>query len=287
MIRRTVFILFFCLSLFAVARFCHHQTKGFRISKIKNNTYPVYTNTSGVNFYVSSLLQQKYYYLDRGLQSFSFISEDGKTVLKILNNRYQDRLFWLNLFSLPPPFEKWRLEKIAVAKTKLHRNFLSYKIAYEQLKEETGLIFFHAFPDQLKQKARIVDNIGIEHCIDLNTTAFLIQKKATLFYPYLSQLKEKGDTEKAKQALSALLKFCVDRYKKGIGDNDALIRTNFGFCQGKPMQIDVGPFYLDPVLKNPSSYKEEIHKMSLSLSHWLQEHYPELSTTLDELLQSL
>lgn len=71
----------------AAARFSHHATAGFRISKIQNNFFHV--QEYGHPF----IPQGPFTYLGRGLQSFAFVSEDGNYVLKIFNNHYQRTLF--------------------------------------------------------------------------------------------------------------------------------------------------------------------------------------------------
>ena len=271
-------ILISLLIIYGISRFCHHQTAGFRMSKIQDNTFPV-------EQYVLPKIElpQKFIYLGRGLQSFSFISEDQAMVLKIFNNRYQNRLFWLN--HLPFFFQ----EKIALAKQKLARNFNSYKIAFEDLQTETGLLYFHPTQtDYLHQRVILVDNLGIEHEVNLDKTGFLLQKKAILFYPYIKHLMEQHDLEKAQKALGAFVEFLKHRYEKGIGDNDQLVRANFGFLEEAiPMQIDVGPFYKDETLKNPDLYKNQLLESTLSLKHWLEAHYPELAIYLNEVIKSL
>lgn len=272
--------LFFCLLIiYGVSRFCHHQTAGFRMSKIQDNTFPE------ASYCLPKIeLHQKFSYLGRGLQSFSFVSEDQTMVLKVFNNRYQNRLFWLRCI----PSFMWAKEKMALANKKLTRNFNSYKIAFEELKKETGLLYFH--PTQthhLQQTVILVDKLGIEHALDLDKTGFLLQKKATLFYPYIEHLMEERNLEKAQQALSAFIGFLKNRYEKGIGDSDQLVRANFGFLEdAAPMQIDVGPFYKDDSLKNPALYKTELFTSTLSLKHWLEGHYPELAHYLQELIEN-
>lgn len=258
------------LAVYALSRFCHHQTAGFSMAKIKDNTFPVEMEAQEIN------LKGEFRYLGRGLQSFSFLSEDGQTVLKIFNNRYQSRLFWY-------PFFPFMEKKITLAKSKLKRNFNSYKIAFDELKEETGLLYFH--PDQthhLKQTVTLVDKLGIKHPLDLDSTGFLVQKKAVLFYPYVNSVMEKNDLATAKQALSSFVALLKSRYEKGIGDNDALVRTNFGFINDRPMQIDVGPFYRDETLKN--DYKKELVESTLNLKHWLEAYYPDLASYFNELI---
>ncbi|HSX03461.1 MAG TPA: hypothetical protein VLG76_01895 [Rhabdochlamydiaceae bacterium] len=269
--------IFALLALYAVSRFCHHQTAGFTMAKIQNNTFPLEVNAQTIE------LKGKFRYFGRGLQSFSFLSEDGKVVLKILNNRYQNRLFWIKFC----PFTAWKNKTATVAESKLRRNFNSYRIAYEELKGETGLIYFHpAQTGHLHQTIILIDKLGIEHPLELDDTAFLLQKKATLFYPYIDSLMEKNDLLKAKQALSSFALFLKSRYAKGIADNDALVRTNFGFLDGAPMQIDVGPFYRNDALKEPANGKKELLESTLNLKHWLEAHYPVLASYFNEIIEA-
>lgn len=258
--------------LYLVARFCHHETAGFRIAKIEGNTFAMRCDSKAD----PSIFDQKFHYFGRGLQSFSFLSEDGKLVLKIFNNRYQKRIFWLEHL---PFFQK----KVELAYQKLERNFTSYKIAYEELPKETGILYFHPSTTQeFSKKLHLVDKLGIEHLVDLDKTAFLIQRRATLFYPYLQQLIEENKIEEAKAALASYLSYLKLRASKGIGDHDPLIRANMGFYEGEPMQIDVGPFYKDESLKDPLVCKKHLESFTLALKHHLENHYPELASYLHE-----
>lgn len=267
--------IFIIALIFGIARFCHHQTAGFRMAKIEGNTFLMECPAIAEK----SCFKQKFRYFGRGLQSFSFLSEDGTLVLKIFNNRYQNRIFWLQ--HLP-----FFADKVKCARQKLQRNFTSYQIAYEQLKEETGVLYFHpSVTNYLNQKVTLIDKLGIEHELDLDKTGFLVQKRALLFYSYLDQLMETGQLDEAKNALSSYIAFVKKRCEKGIGDNDPLIRANAGFYEGRPMQIDVGPFYLDDSLKNPEICKKQLERAALSLKHHLENSYPELGTYLHEIME--
>ncbi|MGE5196842.1 MAG: hypothetical protein ACM3JI_05890, partial [Anaerolineae bacterium] len=83
------------------------------------------------------------------------------------------------------------------------------------------------------------------------------------------------------------LELLILRCQKGIADNDALIRTNFGFIDGKAVQIDVGPFSKDSQTREKTCYSKEIVRITTSLKHWLEEHFPELLHELNEQLDQL
>lgn len=268
--KRILGILLIALSFWPLARFCHHQTKGFSLAKIANNTSCLpHQHSDPLPRDLSPLLNQKFYYLDRGLQSFSFVSEDGKVVLKLFNNRYQKRLFWLKFFPNSAAKTAYNLQKWGMA-------FTSYQLAYEKLQKETGLLFFHPQKCNECPHVSIVDNLGITHSINLSNYAFALQKKATLAFPYLASCAEEKRWNDAQTALSSLVHLIQKKMDLGLIDRDPLIRTNIGFIDGKAIQIDLGPFTLAREVKTSTQQKEEIAKITLSLRHWIENHQPEL-----------
>lgn len=258
------------LALWGIARFCHYQTDGFRLSKLQDNTSPFLDQfplplEREEKSHLDRLLNQPYTYLARGKQSFAFVSKDGTTVLKFFNNRNQRKVRWL------------RSKK---AKQKLEATFRSYQIAADLLKNETGLLYFHPRKGVEEfSPVTIIDRLQIAHAVDINKHGFLLQKRAVLPYEYLGAL----DTiEQKKQAIEALISLLRTKMQRGIADHDPIIRANVGFDGNRPIQIDIGPFTHDPSLLSVENQKKALHKMTLSFKHWLEAHYPELTETLDE-----
>lgn len=264
---------FLLVGIWAVARFCHHQTDGFRMSKLIDNSSPFAWQiptplAEDEKVAIDALLSQRFTYLARGKQSFAFVSEDGQTVLKLFNNRLHRRAKWL------------RSEK---AKQKLDAVFTSYQLADERLKEETGLLYFHPQAgDDRFPNTKLIDRLGIVHEIDLNHCGFLLQKRAVLAYDYLKGCK--GDEER-KAAVIAIVELMRAKMDIGIADHDPLVRANIGFSQGQPIQIDVGPLSENPELKDLEKQREELTKMTLGFKHWLEANYPELTSTLHEAIK--
>jgi len=274
--------LFCALSIF-VARFTHRQTKGFRLSKIQENTapssLPPLLHTEEEKEEARTLLQGKFTYLGRGLQSFCFLSEEGNTVLKLFNNRYQRKIFWLRLL----PFTE---KEVSYLESKLCKTFESYVLAYKELKKETGLLYLQIHPSEIEVSVTILDPLHIEHTVSLKETAFLLQKKAEPFYVCLERLIYEGKEKEAQEALISLIDFLRARCEKGIGDNDPLIRTNFGFVGTALIEFDVGPFSKDPMIAKPEVYQKEILRITTSLKEWLEVRDPRLAAFLIKLLNS-
>lgn len=278
------------IGCYLAARFCHHQTKGFTIAKIKNNTYELSTSQLSLEkkSELEELLKQKYSYFSRGLQSFCFLSEDGKTVLKLFNNRYQTKIALWKYASYLPFFYKTASDKIVYLESKLKMTFESYQIASELFPQETALIYFQAHPaKQLNVWVTLVDNLGIEHSVDLNQSAFILQKKAIPFYFYLEQLIKGQDWLQCQRIIKKLFDLSLLRLKQGISDRDPLIRTNFGVIDGEPIYIDVGPFVKSSSAYNPTHARKELSTMFLGLKHWLEKkELYNLASDVDALLQT-
>lgn len=286
---KNIFFSISCLiGVLSIARFCHHATQGFALSKIQENlinSNPIPTSEDQ-KAWLGSLKTQKFHYLARGMQSFAFESEDGQYVLKLFNNRYQRNIQFFSLLSHFPCIKTWALSRMHYFENKLCKAFNSYQIAYDQMPQQTGLLYAHLYPTcDLPGSLTIVDPLNIHHQIDLNRVGFLLQKKATLVYPTLKTYLQNQDRDGAKKALSSLIELFFWKWRQGIADNDPLIRTNYGFCDGRAIQIDVGPLSPQNPLMDLEQYKKEIERITASLKNWLNKNAPELIPFLDQELQ--
>lgn len=271
------------------ARFCEKKTDGFSIAFIHSDlTYHSAWETKPVSQETDAELEkifaQKFRYLGCGGQSFVFVSEDDQYVVKIFKQRHfrKPYSFLLNL-PLPGVLELSRLRKLNKALFKLDRDFTSYKLAYEELREETGLIYIHLNKGtDLNRSLNIIDKIGIEHRIDLDKIEFVIQRRAEHLYPHINTLMQRGDIDGAKQALQAILKVIVTRCKKGIFDEDPRIHTNLGFIGPRAIFIDVGRFVRDETRMLPSVYTHDLKAiLGKHFRPWLEKSHPQLLAHLD------
>lgn len=271
------------LLIVAICRFCHHATDGFQLTKIQNNIFAVHeVYAHDGEGEAKQLLSQPFTYLARGKQSFVFLSQDGKSVLKLLNNHYQKRIWTLGML---PQFA-WQKQKLAYFQKKMQMTCQSYQLVFDDLQKETGLLFLHLDKtSHLKQKVTIIDKLGIAHQVDLDTTGFILQKRATLAYPQFEAWIEKGDLLAAKQGIASLLTLLNTRLEKGLNDRDPLIRTNIGFINGKAYFLDLGPFSKNVQPKPAELAQAEIRKITHSLRAWLAEREPELALFFEEELK--
>jgi hypothetical protein len=287
--KNAIFVSLWILTLVGVARFCHHATHGFCLSKIHSNLIkerlPQLASENDREF-INTLFQQKFRFLGRGLQSFVFESEDKEYVLKLFNNRYQRKIQFFSLLAHFPCARSWALSQRHYFQEKLLKTFNSYQIAFEEMKEKTGLLYIHLNPTtNLTHPVTLIDCLNIQHKINPNEMGFLIQKKATLVYPALKKYLSNQDLEGAQQALISLIALFFWKWHHAINDNDPLIRTNYGFIDGKAIQIDVGPLAKQISPPNIEQRLLQIDKITASLKFWLNENEPSLLPFLDQELQ--
>lgn len=287
-----LFPLSLALLYHVLATFCDIRTDGFSVARIHSDlSYRSDWETAPLSpenkIKLESGLEQKFHYLGCGGQCFAFGSEDGRYVIKFFKHKIRKPYSYFLKLPLPWPLSERQKRYLEKALFKLNRDFTSYKIAYEELQEETGVIYIHLnkgpFPSP---SVTIVDKLGIEHQIALDKVEFVIQSKAELVYSRIEGLMVKGDLAEARQALRAILEVIVSRCKKGIFDEDPRIHRNFGFVNDKPIFIDVGRFVRDPLRKDPSVYKADLRTITKRFRSWLNESYPELVTILDEELHA-
>lgn len=268
----------FFVAFFAVAKFCKKQTGGFTISRISSHlSYDPrwdVAHTPDEEAFLRKITNQPYYFLGKGAQSFVFCSQDEKYVIKFFRHNHMSVPLW----------QRWSASSASKRHSKLSKDFSSYKIAYEMLKEETALLYLHLNKTtHLQCSLDLVDKLGIHHPIPLDQYEFLVQKKADLVYPALDTMMKGGRTDDAKVALSGLVHFLAYRSQQGIFDKDPDLNSNFGFIGTKTIQIDIGRFKFRP----PQKDKNEIVRITDNLHQWLMMWYPELDTHLKSEIEKL
>lgn len=262
------------VALYGVERFCHSQTDGFAMARIRSSlTYQEKWETTPPNqAQLAEICKQKFHYLTKGAQCYIFASEDQKYVLKFF--RFDHMRVPLLLESLSVLEEKKQKKRQA-----LEKDFASYKIAFEDLKEETGLFAVHLNKSKGQYPAvTLVDKLQIAHIVPLDEMEFILQRRAELVFPYLDRLMAEGDTDQAKDSISSLVQLMATIQNKGIIDFDPKLKKNFGFIEGKAVQIDLGRF----IKKQTGGDIYPALRMKNELSDWLNANHPSLLEHLDQ-----
>lgn len=248
------------------------------------STLPVSAEKEQLPPQVNSILEEKFFYLAKGHQSFVFVSEDGEYILKFY--RFPSHLRPMSWITHPVAylFDKNRIKIKDYNLDKLRSSFESYRIAYNELKEESGLIYLHLDKtDHLKKRIVLVDSLGVSYLVDLDSTHFLVQKKGELIFPLLSNLVKQEKLDDAKKVIDEVIALIVTRCHKGIADLDPVLEKNYGWLAGKAIHLDSGRFKKVETL----SEKEEVLRITKGLKVWLQETNPDLLAHYENRVDSL
>lgn len=205
-------------------------------------------------------LSQKYTYLARGAQSFAFLSEDGKYVVKFFRMKHlQSKL----KDHFRPGVVKRRAEN-------LQSIFSAHKLAWDELKEETGLVFLHLNKScNLNLCLEVKDWLGRTHKIDLDKTEFVLQEKAELIFTHMKKVKEKEGIKGVEKTLAAFLGLVQTQIDRGIFDRDKAVSHNYGFVGDKPVHLDIGRLTKGEKLG-------EYERIYGRVAAWLKENAPEV-----------
>jgi hypothetical protein len=275
-------IALFAVCFYGVAKFCKKQTGSFTLSRISSQLKPeprwdTLPLPPGELADLRQILNQPYTYLNKGAQSFVFASQDGNYVIKFFRHHHMSAPLWL----------RWNQKTVTKRHGKLYKDFDSYKLAFDNLREETGLLYLHLNKtSHLNKTLTITDKFDRTHDLNLDQVDFIIQRKADLVHDKINAQVAQGDLEGAKKTISSLINLIVLRCKKGYCDDDPNIATNCGIYQDHAIKIDVGRFYVDPKMKKPLFYKPELYHITRPFRVWLLKNHPKLAEHLDhEILQ--
>lgn len=283
--------LFLFLGLvYGLGRIYYAFTAGFSVSEISstipyNKKFEIEPLTAVQQEKLHAILAQNYTYLGKGCQSYVFGSDDGGYVIKFLKYKHFTPQKWLYLFSFIPAIDNYRLKKIEVKEKKLDDIFSSWKIAYEELQKETGILYVHLNKTtDLQQKISIIDKLGFTSLINADEYEFLIQKRAKSFTKTLEDYMKSGNVISAKKLIDQLFAMVVTEYQAGVGDNDHALMQNTGVLEHLPIHVDVGQFVKKESFKDKLVQDQELFNKTYKFKVWLKKRYPELADHLHQKL---
>lgn len=215
---------------------------------------------------------QNYHFLAAGRQSFAFVSDDGKIVLKFFNKKYLEMPWYSFLFS----GEKEKREK--------RKKYFdeSYFLAEKFLAGQTGLLYVHLGKTKNLPKIVVQDGANRQFAIDLNSVPFILQRKGELIYDSLQKIYETKGEQAFLSALDDFLDLIALRITLGIADGDHDVEHNYGFLDDKPFHLDPGRLYLRD-LSSKHALTHEWWVGTHGMRKWLKKAYPDLVSQFDEM----
>ncbi len=284
-------ILFVPLLFYGGGQLYYALTDGFTIGNIERSVefdapWQLRTPTNHEADLANRILSQRFKYMDKGCQSYVFVSEDGKYVLKFIKHQRFRTKPWLDALAIIPPLQSYREERIAHKKNKLKNLLIGWQTAFNELPRETGIVCVHLNERSgTPRTIEIIDKMGFSHLIELQNYQYMIQGKADMLEKVLKRLIVENREDEVKLLLDRILAMVETFYMRGFADNDHAILQNTGVIDGYPLPIDVGQFVRDPTATNSQNYKQALFNKTYRLRNWLGERSPHLKEYLESRLK--
>jgi hypothetical protein len=262
--KRLVLFLLFTAFVLALPSAFKRFTCGFKLAKMHIDLpfrpdWEVAPSLSRED--LNAILDQPFSYLDKGAQCYVFQSGDERHVVKLF--RYDQP----HIIRHKKTSVEWKREKL----------FSACLLAYQKAREETGLVYLHL--NVTRGEVPILHAkgpIGQTLHFHLDRYRFAIQKKAQPFRASLLEAYHSSDKDALPRLIDSFVSVLSSRLGKGIGNSDPTVSRNFGFLEGKAVEIDFGNYYVHP----PTI--DEMHRYTHRLRRWLKHHAPEWVSYLDE-----
>jgi hypothetical protein len=209
---------------------------------------------------IRGILAQPFTYLDRGKQSYVFLSQDKQVVLKFF-----DAL----------QFQSTHLSESRLQR-RYHRLFGGHELAYVTNRKNTRILCAKLKEDPVFDfPVELIDRFGRKQSLSLKTVPFILQKAAVPTGVRLSQLLDQGNLEQAKLCLRKIIDLYLDEYKMGLSDKDRNFMHNTGFVRENVVRIDVGRLRYRERNKNRERMIHSVKRvMGVRSSKWLERYYP-------------
>jgi hypothetical protein len=277
-----VLLLLFIVTLARVDRIFFKRGSSFSVRFLYSNLenrpeWQLPPPTDGQLTVLDQVLKQKFHYLAKGAHCYAFISEDQNYVVKF--HRYAShmrKLSWVN-HPFSYRFSERRKKIKEYNLQKLSYNLKSYIDSFQNLQEETGLIFLHInHTENLRRHITLVDKTKAEYQVPLDDVTFILQHKANLIYPTLDTLVGSGKIEEAKQVVTSIVQLITSCCQKGFVDEDPVLRKNYGLLAKKAIHIDIGDLIRKEGIEKRENYIPHVKEMTESLRKRLETTYPAL-----------
>jgi hypothetical protein len=282
-VKKAVFLILFSAACLYLPLGMKRATCGFRLQKIEcsmpfSSDWEAAPPTPAVQLQLQRILDQPFSYLDKGMQSYVFKSEDDLYVIKFF--RFDES------FNPIRRFIRTQVRKRALhphALKRISHLFAACKLAYTLAPEETEVLYLHLNCTKDKLPSLLLKGpLGRSFSLPLDSYRFVIQKKALPLEKTLLLAKQTAQME---PYLDALLSLLSQRSSKGIINCDRNLFRNFGFIGQKAIEIDFGNYRYSSDVRAPDLRTKEIRRFTASLRVWLESYAPEWVAYLDEKLR--
>lgn len=236
----------------------HNKALGFTVAKITSDFsyHAEWDVPCDMAPDLENTLSQPFHYLAAGSQSYAFVSEDGKTVLKFFRMKHQ--ILHLR--------DWWTRDRSEERKQNLFSIYDAHRLAFQDMKEDAGLLYLHLNKTaHLQKQVKLIDRLGRSHFVNLDDVEFVIQEKAELIFSRMKKFLK--DPKKWDEHVLKVMELVQRRIDKGISDHDKAVTHNFGFVGARAIQLDIGRIHQE---KKPQDYPRILER----IERWRQKNTP-------------
>ncbi len=270
--------LLFGLVSFTVVRIYFLLTDDFRLAhlayEVPDSPEQKIPFSSNPHLLDALLQKEPYTYIGKGAQSYVFLSPDQQHVLKCFKFKHLRPAHWSSILSFTSLFKEFREEAEARRQKKLSRLFKGYRLAYETIPEESGLLFLQLSPSHQRQLIIIKDKLGFSRELDLGEVCFIIQKKGETLASTLNRLLAASQVEEAEKRIEQILSLYHKEHALGVYDSDRNLLNNVGFAGDALLHLDVGSLEQKTLLQDSEA---ELAIAREQIIHWLKVHHPHVT----------
>ncbi len=221
---------------------------------------------------VRRILEQPFHFLNRGAKVHAYRSADGRTVLKTLNAP-ADVARWFADDGRPLDGPAWDLgdDALAAAEAMLERTLDSYRMSAAEMWQDTGLVWQQLEPAGSGPMAPL----GGGASLDTGNAPFILQHYADLVRHRIDASECNGDQGSSRTVLDDVIGLIASIWRKGITEDSFNFHNNYGYAQGRMIQVDVGEFH-----KSAEMVREQLRSPKVlrrKSQAWLRRKYPALA----------
>lgn len=278
-------------AIYFSARLYFNLTDDFRIANMTyelphHSEWEIAMPSPAEQQQLDAVLDQPFYYIGKGAQSYAFHSKDDQYVIKFFKFKHLKPHWFMEILPPIPPIAQYKKKQAIRKERKLYGVFASYHLAYEVHRPESGLLFLHLNKTQnLNKTITIVDKVGLSRQISLDDVVFIIQEKARTTRSVLDEALKNGNISLAKQRLNQIINLYASEYRKGIFDKDHGVMHNTGFVGDRPIHLDVGKMIVNEDMKNPQVAEADFKFVVERILRWIDSSYPQAYPELHQEIQ--
>lgn len=256
-------------------------TEGFRLDKIKQEL-KFTSEKVNVDPEINKILDQQFNYLSKGCQTYVFESQDKNYVIKFVRFHRYKTPFWFDVLTF---FDDYKNKRQAYKNKLLSNSLNSYEIAYKYLENETATVYVHLNKTNLINKKLIIrDRLKKKYVIDLDNTAFLVQKRVNRFKDILK--KYQNNEDELKRLTHSFLLTTKSIYLKGFNNDDYNCIKNSGVIDNRVIHSDVGSF-IEKNLKDKEAFEKEFKHFVIYFNKWAKKNAPFLIDYVDDEIKKM